>query len=262
MTIEDGDAVSGSTPAGRAVDADDALGQVDPIVVRSAAAQVADQIVRAIREERLRPDDRLPPERQLAQRFGVSRPTVREALAALELAGMVESHHGRGTVVVASVARVETWGLEVVPPQVFEARLAVEPQLAALAADKRYPEDIANLTEKVEALEAEFAATAKYDSDLDVHHAIARAARNPILQQTLEQALAHTRSPLWVDLRRRALTALQAREGHVHEAREVLTYIEHGDAEKAAEVWRRHLVFFRDEMLGVQHHRDKSDPIR
>src|SRR2546421_183813 len=64
----------------------DALESVTPVTSRSAAAQVADQIAFAIREERLTVGDRLPPERELARRFGVSRPTMREALTALELA--------------------------------------------------------------------------------------------------------------------------------------------------------------------------------
>jgi DNA-binding FadR family transcriptional regulator len=218
---------------------------------RSAAAQIADQIVIAIKEERLRAGDRLPPEREQAERFGVSRPTIREALAALELAGMVQSHQGRGTVVVASASRAATWGLAVLPPQVFEARLAIEPQLAALAAEKRFPEDIAHLRAALADLEDAFARTSAYDSDLPVHLAIARAARNPILQHALESALAHTETDLWADLRRRALVARQAREGHIKEAQQVVRYIEAGRAKEAADVWRRHLVYYRDEMLGL-----------
>ena len=228
----------------------DPLGPVRPVVVRSAAAQVADQLVHAIREQRLRPADQLPAERDLAQRFGVSRPTIREALAALELAGIVQSYKGKGTLIVATASQVASWGVEVLPPQVFEARLAIEPQLAALAAEKRYPEDIAHLHEVLAELESEFADTQAYESDLPVHRAIARAARNPILQRALEDALVHTQSPLWVDLRRRALVALNTREGHVGETRQVVGHIERGEVEEAAAVWRRHLVFFRDEMLG------------
>jgi DNA-binding FadR family transcriptional regulator len=228
----------------------DPLGAVSPVVVRSAAAQVADQLVDAVREQRLSPGDRLPSERELAQRFGVSRPTIREALAALELAGIVQSHQGKGTLVVATASQVASWGVEVLPPQVFEARVAIEPVLAALAAEKRYPEDIAHLHEVLAELEAEFEATGAYESDLPVHRAIARAARNPILPRALEDALVHTQSPLWVDLRRRALTKLDTREGHVDETRRVIRHIENGEAAEAAAVWREHLLFFRDEMLG------------
>jgi DNA-binding FadR family transcriptional regulator len=79
--------------------------------------------------------NRLPAERELAQRFGVSRPTIREALAALELGGIVQSYKGKGTLIVATASQVASWGVEVLPPQIFEARVAIEPVLAALAAE-------------------------------------------------------------------------------------------------------------------------------
>jgi len=227
----------------------DPLGAVSAIVVRSAAGQVADQIVLAVREQRLRPDDRLPAERELAHRFGVSRPTIREALAALELAGIVQSYKGKGTLVIATSSQVASWGVDVLPPQIFEARLVIEPHLAALAAEKRYPDDIAHLREALAKLESEFAATQAWESDLPLHRAIARAARNPVLQRTLEDALAHMQTPLWKQLHQRAVGALKAREGHIEEMRQVVHAIEAGNAPEAAAVWRRHLVFFRDEML-------------
>jgi len=223
---------------------------VTPVVSRSAAAQVADQIVLAVREERLRVGDRLPSERDLAKRFGISRPTIRETLAALELAGIVESQQGRGTSVVATSAQVAMWGVEIVPPQVFEARLAIEPELACLAAKKQYPEDIAALRAALDELEAEFAATGTYDSDLAIHRAIAKAARNPVLERALDDALTQTRSKLWSSLRSRAFRTADASKGHLDELRAVVQHIEAGRSEEAAEVWRRHLVRFRDEMLG------------
>ncbi|MBN6056751.1 FadR family transcriptional regulator, partial [Nonomuraea sp. RK-328] len=223
---------------------------VTPVVKKSAAVQVADQIVVAIREERLKPGDKLPSERELAQNFDVSRPTIREALAALELAGLAKSHKGRGTVVTGSAAAVATWGVEVLPPQVFEARLAIEPCLAALAAQKRYPEDLELLESTLAKLEAEFAETGAYGSDLPLHRAIARAARNPILEQALEEALRHVGGPLWVELRRRALADPSARGGHVEEARSVIRHILAGNAAEAEKVWRQHLLRYRSEILG------------
>ncbi|MEU7857668.1 FCD domain-containing protein [Nonomuraea sp. NPDC049141] len=220
-----------------------------PVVVRSAAAQVADRIVTAIRDQPIERYERLPSERDLAQRLGVSRPTLREALAALELAGIIQSYQGRGNVVVATASHVENWGIELLPTQVFEARLAVEPQLAELAAAKRYPEDIEQLKAMGRALEEEFRTTGHYQSDLPVHRAIARAARNPILERALEEALRYTESPRWVALRSQALIPDHTRKGHMDEARMVIQYIEDGDAERAGEIWRQHLRFFRDEML-------------
>jgi DNA-binding FadR family transcriptional regulator len=226
----------------------------EPVVVRSAAAQVADQIVAAIQSGRIKQYDRLPSERDLAKTLGVSRPTLREALAALELAAVVESHQGRGSVVVAAPSHVANWGIKVVPTQVFEARLAIEPRLAELAAEKRYPEDLKHLRQVGQEVEAEYARTGQYSSDLPVHRAIARASRNPILADALEAALKYTESPRWVDLRSRALASTQVRGGHVDEVREVIGHIEAGESAEAAKVWQTHLTYYRDEMLaGLKH---------
>ncbi len=221
-----------------------------PVVHRSAAAQVADQLVTAVREQRLEPGARLPSERELAERFGVSRPTIREALAALELAGIVASHQGRGTSVTGTSAQVAMWGVEILPPQIFEARLAIEPELARLAAEKRYPEDVAQIRATFEALDARFAADGNYADDFPMHRAVARAARNPILERALEDALIHTQGPRWQDLTDRVFVTPEARAGHHEEARRVLQFIERGKPAEAADVWRQHLVYFRDEMLG------------
>jgi DNA-binding GntR family transcriptional regulator len=83
-----------------------------------------------------------------------------------------------------------------------------------------------------------------------MHRAIARAARNPILERALEDALIHTRGPRWVDLTEQVFVTPQARAGHHDEARLVLDHIKRGRAAEAADVWRQHLVYFRDEMLG------------
>ncbi|MET7328873.1 GntR family transcriptional regulator [Nonomuraea sp. NPDC005650] len=224
---------------------------VTPVVKRSAAVQVADQIVAAIRDEQLKPGDKLPSERELAQNFAVSRPTIREALAALELAGLAKSHKGRGTVVTGMASTVATWGVEVLPPQVFEARLAIEPSLAALAAEKRHPEDLELLESTLARLEAEYAETGAPAGDLPVHRAIARAARNPLLEQALEETLRHAEGPLWQELRRRALAEAGARDRHVEESRTVIRHIREGNAAEAAEVWRRHLLTYRAEILGA-----------
>jgi DNA-binding FadR family transcriptional regulator len=223
---------------------------VTPVVKKSAAVQIADQIVAAIRDELLKPGDKLPSEREMAERFDVSRPTIREALAALELAGLAKSQKGRGTVVTGSSAAAATWGVEVLPPQVFEARLAIEPCLASLAAEKRYPEDLEMLDAALAALEAEFAETGAYKSDLPIHRAVARAAHNSILEKALEEALRHVGGPLWGEFRRRALVEPRVRGGHVEEVRQVVEHIRAGNAAEAAEVWRQHLLRYRSEILG------------
>lgn len=225
-----------------------------PVSVKSASAQVADQIVAAIRSGSVLPGAKLPAERDLAASLQVSRATLREALAALELAGLIQSRQGHGTVVMATPGQIANWGVEVTPTEVFEARLVLEPHLAKLAAEKRFPEDLEALNAAASAIEDEYARTGAYESDLGVHRAVARAARNPVLELALEDALRHTASPRWVQLRTAALTPPETREAHVEELRLVVGHIEKGEADDAAEVWHRHLAGYRDEMLKGLHH--------
>src|SRR5690349_2882554 len=111
-----------------------------PMPVRSIQPQrmyeqIAAELTRLIREREFRPGDRLPPERELAQQLGVSRPSVREAMIALETAGVIEVRTGSGTYVRSVID--EKFRLAADAPGIREqidARKLVEPELAALAA--------------------------------------------------------------------------------------------------------------------------------
>src|SRR5512137_573419 len=74
-----------------------------PIKPKKVSSQIADQIRSSILAGEFTPGDKLPPERELAEMFGVSRPSVREALNMLSAAGLVESYQGGGTVVKSLV---------------------------------------------------------------------------------------------------------------------------------------------------------------
>src|SRR6476469_15857 len=98
--------------------------------------QVAGQISSWIGDNGLAAGDRLPPERELAQRLGVSRATLSQALVALEVIGVVEVRHGDGTVVTAG-HRQST--------RIIETRDARETKIAALAATRRTDDDMARI---------------------------------------------------------------------------------------------------------------------
>jgi DNA-binding FadR family transcriptional regulator len=109
------------------------LGEEAPIFVR-----VAHRILAAIQEGTFPAGERLPSEQTLAEQFGVSRPSLREALSALQFAGYLASKQGFGTVVVSKEQEVSDRHappLTVVDPvDVLQARLAIEPQVIAVAA--------------------------------------------------------------------------------------------------------------------------------
>jgi GntR family transcriptional repressor for pyruvate dehydrogenase complex len=163
------------------------------------ADEVARQIAQAIKEGRFVPGQALPPAREFATRFNVSRPILREALSILQIQGYVSTRHGRGTFVkdpntdILNVP-LEEWlakNIRLVE-NFYEARLAIEPVCAARAALAVGPGDIAELREILERIDdlAESGSTHELVSaDIDFHSAIARLSRNQFLIKMLHSLI-------------------------------------------------------------------------
>ena len=116
---------------------------------------VAEQIAEMIRADEYRPGDELPTERDLVRQLGVSRPVIREAMIALEIAGLVEVRSGSGVYVCgrpspAGSAVGSAVSSEVAPFDLFAARLAVEGEVAAVAAENAGPDDLAEMAAAIE----------------------------------------------------------------------------------------------------------------
>lgn len=136
--------------------------------------------------------DRLPSERVLAEQFGVSRPTIREAMIALEVDGLVEVCTGSGVYVRALQRRDgKPAPADIGPFELLEARLLVEGEAAALAATLITDEQLAELDLLVAEMEAENARDVVLSEDADrrFHLAIAEATRN--------SAMVHVVTELW-----------------------------------------------------------------
>src|SRR3954471_23272715 len=124
--------------------------------------QVMSQIQSWIAENSLEVGDRLPPERELAARLGVSRATVSQALVAMEVAGMVSVRHGDGVVLVEPVGSTKVVNAlrqhARQLPEIIEARDALETKLAGLAAVRRTEADLAAIDEALEVMERDVVA--------------------------------------------------------------------------------------------------------
>jgi len=167
--------------------------------------QVAAQITEWIARQGLGPGDRLPPERRLATRLGVSRATLSQALVALEVVGVVTVRHGDGTIVTGETARRASARSISDPirahadrvPEVVDARDALETKLAALAAERRTDDDLAAIDEALAAMAADVGAGGRgVEEDERFHGAVTAAAHSPLLaamMRTISELIAETR---------------------------------------------------------------------
>jgi GntR family transcriptional repressor for pyruvate dehydrogenase complex len=137
--------------------------------------------------------ERIPPERELCQRLGVGRASLREALKALEIMGMIETRLGDGTYVCHRsdfLARPLLWAItgssETEANELIEARKLIEGELVGLAAERATAEELKHIGENLDRMEQELAIPEEFlRADIDFHMAIAKAAHNRILLNAL-----------------------------------------------------------------------------
>jgi DNA-binding FadR family transcriptional regulator len=164
--------------------------------------QVAGQVTDLVARGEFKPGDRLPPERDLAKLLGVSRPTVREAMIALEIAGLVEVRVGAGAFVTdkAGANGVNGRLFEGVgssPLELIAARRTIEPEVAALAAQLATPEEIAAIAETVTMIAAAPDTAAHRAADHKFHLRIGLASHNNILTTIVDECWAEMYSPMF-----------------------------------------------------------------
>ena len=196
-----------------------------------------------IRTERLASGAQLPPVQALALRFGVSGPTMREALRGLEATRTIELRHGSGVFVGAGYARVvlaNPNSPHLTSQQVLalvDARAVIEPTLARMAARHRSTADIRRL-------EAAIAAVAQLEADQpaprNFHRELAAAAGNDILREIVDSLLAAHRGEQ-SEIRRVYID--RARDLRQH--REILAAIVARDESLAVKAMTRHLQDIR-----------------
>jgi GntR family transcriptional repressor for pyruvate dehydrogenase complex len=188
-------------------------------------------------------EERLPPERELAQQLGVSRTSLREALHELQLKGLLDRRPGRGTVVLdPNLSRVGESLLGHMAADernlrhVMDLRAAIEPPIAARAAQRATARDIRRLREVLAAMRREPSRVAIGLLDIQFHDAVAASTHNPHLVRLLRFASE------WIDESRRAVAYdRRRRERSIAAHSAILACIEARDADGAARAMERHI---------------------
>jgi DNA-binding FadR family transcriptional regulator len=180
---------------------------IKPVETRRLYQRVADMIRGVISSGGYPVGSRLPPERDLAIQLGVSRPSLREALIALEIEGCVEIRMGSGVYVCASPLQTasDTPALGDSPSELMQARMALESAVITLAAARTTPEGLARVREALDAMRRDHAGrVVPIDSDRRFHVAIAEMAGNSVLARLVGELFDGRHGPLGARITLRA----------------------------------------------------------
>lgn len=221
--------------------------------------KVAADIARRIHTGEFKLDKRLPTERALAELLEVSRPTVREALLALEIQGLIEIRGGSGSYIrnqPESAIDLETlFDVGHSPTEIIGTRLIIEPQMAAIAAEHATEEHIDVMREALAAgwdnfeTRAERSVSFASDADGKFHGAIAAASGNNLNKTIVRHLWKGLRSPL-NDTMERKVDLEQHAELPLLDHESILRAIEGRNPEGARNAMERHLKRYQ-KLLGI-----------
>jgi len=213
--------------------------------------RVAEQLAAVIADGEYPPGSRLPAERKLAERFDVSRPTIREAVIALELAGFVEVRRGSGVYICETNKDnlPNSNSLDVGPFDILEARIMVEGETAMLAAKNITDEDLADIRQALDDMVAENAtAPATELADERFHLLIARATGNEAIVDVCSQLWAlRNSSPVSARILEKVRQA--GSRPRIDEHKAILEALEKRDGRAARKAMREHLTRVIQQLL-------------
>ena len=218
--------------------------------------KIVEQIRDLIKEGRLKPGDKLPPEQILAEKFGTSRPSVREALSALEILGITESRGGKGNF-IKDTPRSPLYEQEVMelekeesPFEMLEARKAVETEIAELAAKKATQEDIDAISKSLNEMKGAANNIPRImELDGEFHMNIARAAHNNLLFSMMAYLSNLLKEKLWVNMKEKTWNLPGYPQKYLKEHTEIFNAIKNKDSKNARKQVYHHLAGVKKDLL-------------
>ncbi len=211
-----------------------------------------------IEAEGLEPGDRLPPERDLALKLGLPRTALRRMLGSLEKEGRVIRHVGRGTFIAGSGVSSsalrrplsnEGDALRTYPGEVFEARLIMEPKIAALAALRATTQEIEEIQKSIDRGNSSESLGEFEKWDAVFHRIIVQAARNGLLASLYEGIHSVRAGNLWGKMKEQSLTA-ERRKAYIISHQAILDAIKDRDSREAERNMYEHIIEARTNILG------------
>ncbi len=222
-----------------------------------ASGVVAAHLEGLIHAGRFGPGDKLPPERELAERLGVSRASVRDGMQELALKGLAERSPGRGTIVTASPIEAQQQLLDNLSTherrvaEIIDLRQACEPAVAARAAQRATAVDLARIESVLNEASVDSTPERAVELDERFHAEVARASRNPLLLSLIQVA------PEWMRPTRAVTHAtVEARELSIQGHREILEAIRARDATAATAAMVAHV----NDVSKIQNQRKTPQP--
>ena len=213
--------------------------------------QIVQQIEESVLNGSLKPGDQLPAERDLAQRLGVSRTAVREAVKTLREKGLVEAYSGRGTFITDGTSQAVRQSFDLMVkigqqeglPHLVELRLVLEPGIAAMAAERVTDEDLTAMREALALMDRSQENVEAYiEADLDFHLALAEAAANPLILSLLNSIVGLLRKE-----RIRIFTVEGGPQRSQFHHKRIVEAVERRDPEMARCAMRAHLEQVRED---------------
>ena len=211
---------------------------------------VAEWVLEQIRSQVYPEGAKLPSERDIAQTLGMSRPPIREALSALQIAGIVEIHPGDGTYVKSATPANEMVSDTMLvleesesPFEVMQARRVLEEGIVKVAAAQATDEDVERLEQAVERMQdaVEHGDLSRYfQANREFHLAVASATQNSTLQRLLNSLLISEEKKLWQESIQRYLTDPDHIKAYVGRHQRLIQAIKAGDADWAVREMREH----------------------
>ena len=221
---------------------------------------ITQKLIELIRNRSLGPGDKLPPERELSEIMGVSRPSLREALKSLEMMSIITIRQGSGAYVNDLDPESVVEHLDIVFKlddslyhDLYKARRVLESAICRMAAENITDRELREIEENIRVSEESVADPQVFlEYDLELHDMILKASRNRILPVFIQSI-----NKLNLIMRDKTNSLLEVRQAAVTDHRKILLALKARDGDAASEAMESHLFSVEQ---GFYHHRDKEIP--